>query len=60
MDGFYLRKTLLQKIPLSNVTIWRLEKNGQFPKRRQVSPGRVAWLASEVDAWIESRDCAAK
>ena len=56
---YYLRKTLLQKIPLSDVTIWRMEKSGQFPKRRQLSPGRVAWLASEVDAWIESREAAA-
>ena len=52
---YYLRKTLLQKIPLSEVTIWRMEKTGQFPARRQISPGRVAWLASEVDAWIASR-----
>jgi len=52
---YYLRKTLLQKIPLSDVTIWRLEKSGQFPKRRQLSPGRVGWLAAEIDAWVESR-----
>lgn len=56
---YYLRKTLLQKIPLSDVTIWRMEKTGLFPKRRQLSPGRVAWLASEVDAWMESRKEAA-
>jgi prophage regulatory protein len=56
---YYLRKTLLQKIPLSDVTLWRMEKAGTFPKRRQLSPGRVAWLASEVDAWIESRKEAA-
>ena len=56
---YYLRKTLQQKIPLSDVTIWRMEKLGQFPKRRHISPGRVAWLASEVDAWIESRQQAA-
>lgn len=55
----YLRKTLRQKIPLSDVTIWRLEKAGKFPKRRQISPGRVGWLASEVDAWIESTQQAA-
>jgi len=52
---YYLRKTLLQKIPLSDVTIWRMEKLGTFPARRQLSPGRVAWAAQEVDAWIESR-----
>jgi prophage regulatory protein len=57
--AIYLQKTLLQKVPLSPVTIWRLEKAGKFPKRRQLSPGRVGWLASEVDAWIESRETAA-
>lgn len=52
---YYLRKTLLQKIPLSYVTIWRMENASSFPKRRKLSPGRVGWLASEVDAWIASR-----
>jgi prophage regulatory protein len=58
-SDYYLRKTLLQKIPLSDVTIWRLEKSGGFPKRRQLSPGRVGWLASEVETWILSRKEAA-
>ncbi|MDY0384636.1 helix-turn-helix transcriptional regulator [Trichlorobacter sp.] len=57
--AIYRQKTLLQKVQLSDTTIWRLEKAGKFPKRRQLSPGRVGWLASEVDAWIESRETAA-
>ena len=57
--AIYRQKTLLQKVHLSDTTIWRLEKAGKFPKRRQLSPGRVGWLASEVDAWIESRETAA-
>jgi predicted DNA-binding transcriptional regulator AlpA len=35
-------------------TIYTLEKAGKFPKRRQLSPGRVAWLRSEVAAWLQS------
>jgi len=31
----------------------RMEKKGQFPKRRQIGPGRIAWVASEIDAWIK-------
>ncbi len=35
-------------ITASKVTIWRLERDGKFPKRVQVSPGRHAWLEDEI------------
>ncbi|MCB7130079.1 MAG: AlpA family phage regulatory protein [Candidatus Brocadiales bacterium] len=41
---------------LSRTTRWRLERAGLFPKRRQISPGLIAWLESEVQEWL--RDCA--
>ncbi len=40
---------------LSRSTRWRLERKGQFPKRRQLSPGCSGWLASEIAAWISAR-----
>lgn len=40
---------------LPRVTRWRMEKRGEFPQRRRLSPNRVGWLASEVFAWMESR-----
>ncbi len=40
---------------LSRSTIWRLERAGRFPARRQMSLGRVAWVESEVNAWLSSR-----
>jgi prophage regulatory protein len=40
---------------LSDVTRWRMEKRGEFPNRRQISPNRVAYLESEVLAWMQSR-----
>lgn len=39
---------------LSRTHIWRLEKLGSFPARRQISPQRVAWLDDEVRAWARS------
>ena len=36
-------KTLLGLIPISRTTIWRLEKNGLFPKRIQLTQNRVGW-----------------
>jgi len=40
---------------VSEPTWWRMEKRGEAPKRRQISPGRVGWLESEILAWMESR-----
>ena len=42
-------------VPYSRMHIDRLEKAGQFPKRVQLSPNRVAWLESEVEQWFSER-----
>jgi predicted DNA-binding transcriptional regulator AlpA len=42
-------------ITVSKVSIWRWERAGQFPKRVQVSPGRHAWVESEVRQWVSDR-----
>jgi len=44
---------------LSRSTRWRLERMGQFPRRRRISPGCSGWLASEIDAWLCARAKAA-
>jgi prophage regulatory protein len=43
---------------LSSATIWRMEKSGAFPLRRQIGPHSVGWLSSELLQWIESRPTA--
>jgi len=40
---------------LSRTTRWRLERQGQFPQRRQISENAVGWLASEIHAWVAGR-----
>ncbi len=56
----FLRETeVCQKVKLSRVTIWRMEKNGLFPKRRQVAPKSVRWLRQEVEEWMQSREAVA-
>ena len=49
------RKQLLQKIPLSERTIFAMEQRGEFPKRFTISSRLVAWDLAEVDAWIETQ-----
>jgi prophage regulatory protein len=37
---------------LANSTRWKLEKDGQFPKRIKIGATAVAYSLSEVQAWI--------
>ncbi len=40
---------------LSRTTRWRLERDGLFPKRRQISPNTIGWLQSELAEWLKQR-----
>lgn len=42
-------------VNLGRVTIWRLENEGLFPRRRQLSKNRVAYLSSEIEEWLKGR-----
>jgi len=42
-------------VPLSDTTIWELEKLGQFPRRFNLTPRCVVWDLAEVEAWVEAR-----
>lgn len=39
-------------ISLSKVQLWRNERGGKFPKRVTISHQRIAWVESEIDAYI--------
>ena len=54
-DRFILQAERRQITGISDVSWWRMEKQNQAPKRRQISPGRIAWLESEIISWMESR-----
>ena len=41
---------------LSRSTRWRLEREGKFPQKRQLSAKSVGWLASEVEEWVRTRN----
>ena len=46
---------VVARFPYSRVHIYRLMKRGQFPQRVRVGKRRVAWLASSIQKFIESR-----
>ena len=46
---------VLDRIPYSKVHLYRLMEQGDFPKRVDVGPQRVAWVQGEIDAWIAEK-----
>jgi len=55
-DGFIRAKDLPSITGQSRTTTWRLERKGEFPRRRKLSAGCVGWKRSEVEAWVETRE----
>ena len=51
-------RSVIAETGLSRTTIWRLERQGHFPKRLQLSPNRVGWKSDAIRDWIESRPLA--
>ena len=47
-------KTVILKTGLSRASVYRHMKRGLFPQRRRIGPNRVAWVAREILAWIET------
>ena len=55
-NRFLLEAEVKSVTRLSRTTRWRMEKKGEFPQRRLISPGgRVGWLESEINEWLETR-----
>ncbi len=54
-DPIDIPRDVDQRIGLSSTTRWRLAKAGKFPKAIQLSPGRVGYRRSDIDAWVASR-----
>ena len=43
---------------ISRTNFWRMEKAGKAPKRVRLGKNTVAWLESEIHAWLKERAAA--
>lgn len=59
-ERFVGKAELRQLVSISPQHIDRLEKADRFPKRVRLGPGRVAWLLSEVIAWMDAKIAASR
>jgi prophage regulatory protein len=48
-------KQVVQKVGLSEATVWRLAATREFPRPIKLSRGCTVWLESEIDDFLESR-----
>ncbi|MHB1331449.1 MAG: helix-turn-helix transcriptional regulator [Sulfuriferula sp.] len=46
---------VILKTNLSKSTIYRLEAEGNFPKRVRLGANSTGWHADEIDAWLVNR-----
>jgi prophage regulatory protein len=49
------KRVVLDRIGVSDTTLWRLVRAGKFPRPARLTGGTVRWLESEVNAWIAAR-----
>lgn len=49
------KKQVREKCLYSPAHIARLEKADLFPKRVRLGQGRVGWIESEVEDWLQAR-----
>ncbi len=55
MDRIIRKKELLPHIGLSDVTIWRMERAGKFPRRIRLGGNSCGWYESEIIEWQEQK-----
>ena len=48
-------KVVVERVGLSRSHLWRLERDGQFPRKIRLGPNSVGYVESEIDEWIAAR-----
>ena len=43
------------RVPYSHAHLYRLENQGEFPKRRRIGRNRIAWVRAEVEQWLSDK-----
>jgi prophage regulatory protein len=55
MTQFLRMHEIIARVPFSRTHIYRLIARGEFPQNVKVGARRVAWIETEVDAWLAVR-----
>jgi len=55
-DRVLTTRELLEKIPLDRSTLWKMSREGRFPKPIQLTRSRIGWRWSAVRLWLAERE----
>jgi prophage regulatory protein len=47
------RAEMLARVALTYPTVWKMMRAGTFPRGRAIGNGRVVWVESEIEEWID-------
>ena len=54
-SDFMMSDEVDARVPYSRAHLYRLEDQGEFPKRKRIGANRVAWVRSEIERWLADR-----
>ena len=60
IQRFCRKPEVLARVGVSDSTLWRMERDGKFPKRRTIGAGVAGWISTEVDQWFETLEAKLK
>ena len=53
-------KRVMVRVTLSRPSIYRKVRDGSFPRPINLGGRAIAWLSSDIDAWIDARIAASR
>ena len=54
-SDFMMSDEVDARVPYSRAHLYRLEDQGEFPKRKRIGVNRIAWKRAEVEEWLSTR-----
>ena len=54
-NGYIRASALRTFVPIAPATLWRWVKAGTFPAPVKLGSNTTAWLASDVQKWIDAK-----
>ena len=54
-QDFMMSDEVDARVPYSRAHLYRLEDQGEFPKRKRIGANRIAWVRDEVERCLADR-----